>query len=82
MAVAQQPLWLRHMKKAGHAKVVADPAVAEVALDKARGAMAVDDQVGETSAIGAAGATTSTAIVLIRPINGEQKRILRRPMAR
>ena len=53
--------------------------------DEAQDAVVVDqdhDQAGQTDAIGATGATTSTAISPFLPIVGEQKRILRWPMAR
>ena len=59
--------------------------VAEGGLDKGQGTVVVDqehNQAERTDAISAAGATTSTAIALIRPINGEQKMILRWPMAK
>ena len=88
MAVAPPPLWLEQTGQAGDAKLVADQVAAEVveaAPDKAQGAVVVDqehNQAGQTDATGAAGATTSTAIAPILPIVGEQKRILRWPMAR
>ena len=88
VAVAELPLWPRHTNQAGDAKLVAAQgaaAVAEESPDKAQGSVVVEqehNQAGDTDAISAAGATTSTAIAPILLMSGEQKRILRWKMAR
>ena len=84
VAVAEPPLWPRHTNQAGDTKLVAAQgaaAVAEEAPDEAQGAV-VHDQAGHADAIGAAGATISTAIAPILPMSGEQKRRPRWQMTR
>ena len=78
MAISEPLLLPRYTNQAGDAKLAT--VVAEAAPDEAQGAVVVEqehNQAGDTDAISAAGATTSTAIAPILPMSGEQKRILR-----